>query len=362
MVVRGRRSILSAVAGLVGATLLTGCSGTEPGTAQARASTASVAAPASQSSAPSASDSPPMSGLEKQKALFARLKIPSSSLSVEKLQQWKDPNALDLLVGVDGGIGLWPEVEDDLSTHGRSLGQMQPEDFAEILDRYERYVTGTYLDVKDGKVVDLPVSELMLSEGWFREALSDDALNNYRKDAAGMPDQQIVAGMFVSNALDAVALQTAGKLIEAEGRVGAYWQEHPDQTQRLSEVSSVGALETSFAQQLSYEYIKSRQALAERMAGGDYAANALPNWADCRVARHHWLRYKSADGKDELTVLGAGIVGTFQGSGQLFAATVVFLPARHKLAADQEGLKFVMTDAQPGEYHAFLVALSTQTA
>jgi hypothetical protein len=306
---------------------------------------------------PQATQEQGLSPLEEQRRLFERVQIPASAITAAELEQYVDPNALDLFVGVDGGIGLYPEVKRDLSEHKKVFDSLTIDDVAASMDRLEKVVTGTHLDVVDGKVVPVANSKL-LADGVFRAPVSKEL---FVRNSEGLTAKGAgVAGTLADVARDSTTIRTAAEMMKAEQRVAEHYAQHPDETGQINNTNSAGLIESTFASHGTVEanIVDSRLALALRVASGDVTTIDSPNYADSRVVGVHEKVLKNADGTQTVSIIGVSLIGADQ-SGELYSAYVTLVPATTTMGPSPDGPTFEPAPPQEDTFNALLVGKSS---
>ncbi len=308
-------------------------------------------------SSPEVTQAEQLSPLEKQARMFERAQIPATAITAAELKGYIDPNALDLFVGVDGGVGLYPEVQADLTEHKKLFYLLGVEDIVASLDRLEKVMTGTHLDVVNGKVVPVDNATLM-DEGVFRTPVSKDL---FTRNSEGLTNIGAgVAGTLADVARDSVTIRTAAEMMKAEQRVAEYYEAHPDEKTQVSDTNSAGVIESTFANRGTVDagVVDSRLGLALRVSSGEVTAIDFPNYEDCRVVGVDERVIKNANGSETVRIIGVSLVGADQG-GELFSAYVTLVPATTTMGPSPDGPTFELAKPQEGTFNAVLIGKSS---
>ncbi len=325
--------------------------------------------PSAERPSPSATPTERVPELEQQRQLFERLQVPTSAVSAEELEAYKDadPNALDLYKGVNGGEGLYPGIDRTLIDHNLSFGALTTENLEDALNRNDEIYTGFYLDVVDGKLTKVPNTKLM-EDGIWRSTLSKKKITEFSKDngsgSTEVEDRQTpihiaAAGLLVFADDSEPTIRLAADLVNAQGRVAKFRQDNPDDKTSFegNPTSAVDMISSAYAFDVSINESNDRLFTAERLAKGEIQSITLPNFGDSRIVRVHEQERKTADGKTELNVLGVTLIGKESVTNKPFVVTLALVPAEHDFKYDTATKKFTLIEVPANDpvYHAMLV-------
>jgi hypothetical protein len=330
-----------------------------PGTPSAGIEGDGQPTPSAQPTPESTQEGANLSPLEKQAKLFERVGLPASALTYDDLAPVVDPHALDIYKGVDGGMGLYPTIEQDISSQRRAFGSITPEDIEAELNRLDHVVTGTHLDVVDDKLVTVPNTKLM-EGGEFRQAMSKDTIKKNTDDLIKAKGNSLeiksagAAGTLANAGDDVIGLQLMSKMLAAEARVAEYYVGHPDEEQKLSDTTSATLGEATFLAHgdVNSSAVINRIEVAREMLLGQAQYDPLV-YDTARVAELYELPLKTADGKKNATILGAAIVGQTQ-SGKSTSMYVAMIPAEKAMGVTPDG-KFALQEAPEGTFNTVLI-------
>ena len=301
----------------------------------------------------------PLTPLEEQAKLFERLDLPETAIADADLRPLIDRNALDIYIGVDGGVGLYPDVQKYIDSERRAFYLLTPEDIEAELNRLDLMVTGTHLDVVDGKVVAVPNTTLM-EGGEFRGAMSKDSIKETTdrlvQEKGDTPEMRSAgaASTLANAADDVIGLQLMGKMLAAEGRVAEYYVTNPDEEPQLSQTNSAGFAESAYAAHgnVNRSAVDNRIEVARKLMHGETTYDQ-PAFETTRIVDVYDYEIKNADGTKTMNVLGAAIVGQTQ-SGKSFTMTVAMIPTEKAMGVTPEG-KFALMDAPEDTFHTVLI-------
>jgi hypothetical protein len=299
-----------------------------------------------------------LSPAEQQIKLFERVDLPATAISAEYLTPLIDRNALDTYIGVDGGVGLYPDAETDITSQRRAFYNLTPEDIDTELNRIELLMTGTHLDVVDGKVVRVPNTKLM-ENGIFRGAMSTTLIE---ENTVGLEDRNGktadmksagAAGTLADAGEDRPGMQIAAEMLKADARVETYYAQNPEEMRQVPETNPAAVIEASFATHgnVPYNFVENRLIAASGVNDGDVLDG--PNYETTRIVDVYDFEIKNADSTKTINLLGVSIVGETQNK-QLFTMTVALIPTEKSMGVSQEGT-FVLKDAPENTFHAVLV-------
>lgn len=305
-----------------------------------------------------AQEGAPLSPLEIQAKQLERVDLPDTAISVEDLQPLIDPNALDIYKGVNGGVGLYPEIQAGIDSQRGVFFSMNAEDIAAELDRLDRVITGTYLDVVDGKVVSLPNTTLM-QDGIFREPTTKESIAETTEDMVKELGNSLetksaaVASTLARIADDETGLKLMSKLLEAEGRVAEQYVTNPDEQQQVAETNEATIGEATYLAHgnVNPSAVEARTAYARNMMLGTATYDPLV-YKTARIAGVYERKLKNADGTKTSNILGAAIVGQTQ-AGKSVTMTVALIPAEK--IVDSTGVK----NAPENAFHVVLIGKFT---
>lgn len=296
----------------------------------------------SPSSIPSSTPSEALSPLDQQKELFQKVTLPETVMSYDFLNEYTaNPSVLDIYRGVDGGKGLYPEIDRRVNEVRQELGQIEPSDLRAHQTLTANILSGTYTDIVDGKPVSMTADKFF--DTGLGLPLSRESIDATLEDAetAGASKSKIL-GMLLLSAAKSSAVSATEKAMSAETKVVTWNIDFPDKPATLSTVNSATVAELGF---IGHGGVQSDR-VNKFMDGVRGGASEQIDFDTIEILEPHLTPLRTADGVDTEPSLGVVVHYKLAGNpNTVHIASIGFVPAENVLKQNEQG-KWTI---QPGE-------------